>query len=247
MKHILSISIVLVCALKLDAQVFLQRYSESVYICEDHYFPRENSLVYVGDEYITIIGATWCPTSAKALHDSIAKVIDKPVLEVINTNYHPDRAGGNPYWHSIGCEIHSTQKTYDLLRSDWDTICQFVRNSSPGYPDIPLVLPSKIHSENFKLQEGKIEVLYFGPSHTEDGVFVYLPEEKVLYGGCILKPFLGNLDQANIQEYPKTLHKLKQYNLEINTIIAGHGNSINDETLIDNYLSMLKEYSGTNH
>ena len=245
MKYVLTSILLFFCILSLNAQVYLTRFSESVYICEDYYFARENTLVYIGQEYITIIGATWCPESAKALHDSISRIIEKPVLEVINTNYHPDRAGGNPYWKSIGCKIHSTENTFDLMRIDWDTICNFIRNSSPEFPKIPLVLPSNVHSGNFKLQEGSIEVLYFGPSHTEDGVFVYLPEEKILYGGCILKPFLGNLEQSNLKEYPRTLNKLKNSNLDIKTIIAGHGQSINDVTLIDNYLTMLREYSGT--
>lgn len=244
MKYILSLSIVLFCALQLDAQLFLERFSESVYICVDQYYPGENSLAYIGEEYISLIGATWCPASARALHDSLAKLTDKPVMEVINTNYHPDRAGGNVYWRSIGCEIHSTQKTCELLQSDWDSICQFVRNTSPGFPDIPLILPTKVHKGNFKLQEGEIEVLYFGPSHTDDGVFAYLPEEKLLYGGCILKPFLGNLDQAKVREYSLTLRKLKAHDLEIETIIAGHGTPVHDETLIDSYLALLKDYNG---
>jgi metallo-beta-lactamase class B len=226
----------------LSAQIHLVKFSESVYICEDMYYSRENSVVFIGPEYVTIIGATWSPASARALHDSIARVTNLPVLEIINTNYHPDRAGGNPYWQNIGCEIHATERTNQLMKLYWDSICDFTRKSIPDLPEIPLVLPTKVHEGDYKLQNGKIEVLYLGPSHTEDGVFVYLPGEKLLYGGCILKPYLGNLEQANLQEYPKTLRKLKQASLEINTIIAGHGTPIHGASLIDDYLRMLEEY-----
>jgi len=241
MKLIFAFILAIIVAHSAKAQITLAKFSESVYICEDRYYARENSLVYIGPEYVTIIGATWCPASAEALRDSIAKITDKPILEIINTNYHPDRAGGNPYWQSIGCEIHATEKTNQLMKSDWVSICAFTRRSNPDFPEIPLVLPTRIHNGNFKLQEGKIEVLYLGSSHTEDGVFVYFPDEKLLYGGCILKSFLGNLEQANLQEYPETLQKLKKLNLEIVTIIAGHGQPIHDKSLIDQTLKLLEE------
>ena len=38
-----------------------------------------------------------------------------------------------------------------------------------------------------------MKAIYLGPSHTPDGIFVFFPEEKVLYGNCILKEQLGNL------------------------------------------------------
>ncbi len=82
-----------------------------------------------------------------------------------------------------------------------------------------------------------------GPSHTQDGVFVYLPEEKLLYGGCILKPFFGNLDQADIEEYPITLQKLKGLGIDIDIVIAGHGPAIHDASLIDHYLDLLKSHA----
>jgi metallo-beta-lactamase class B len=241
MKNSFTISLLLICVQALNAQITLTRFSESVYICEDWYYARENSLVYVGPEYITVIGATWCPKSANDLHDSIIKAIGKPVREIINTNYHPDRAGGNSYWKSIGCEIHATEKTYCLMNSDWESIGDFTRKSIPEFPKIPLVLPTTVHKGNYELQDGKIQVIYLGPSHTEDGVFVYLPEEKLLYGGCILKPYLGSLEQANLEEYPKTLQKLKELDIEIVTIIAGHGTSIQNRGLIDQYLKLLKD------
>lgn len=242
MRKLVFVFIVCLSAIVLDAKVVLSKYSESVYICDDQFFPRENSLVYIGPEFITIIGATWCPASAEALHDLVTQISDKPVLEVINTNYHPDRAGGNPYWKSIGCEIHSTVMTSDLMKSDWDKICSFVRSGIPDFPEIPLATPSTTHEGSFQLQGGKVQVLYLGPSHTEDGVFVYLPNEKLLYGGCIIKPFLGNLEQANVEQYPKTLEKLKELDLEIETIVAGHGHPIHGYSLIDNYLNLLESH-----
>ena len=104
---------------------------------------------------------------------------------------------------------------------------------------MPLALPTVKHEADFALQGGKVKVFYLGPSHTDDGVFVYLPKERVLYGGCILKPFLGNLEQANLVEYPKTLQKLKALNLNVGIVVAGHGQPLHAAGLIDRYLNLL--------
>ena len=188
-------------------------------------------------------GATWTPETAKLLADEISKVTKKPITEVINTNYHPDRAGGNAFWISIGANIVSTQMTYDLLKNDWAKVVDWTRSGIPSYPRLPLVLPTKTYPGSFELQNGRVRALYLGSSHTPDGIFVYFPEEQVLYGGCILKEKIGNLAFANIAEYQKTLHKLEQLNLEIKTIVAGHWSAVHGPELIEQYIDLLKNSS----
>lgn len=226
----------------LGAQVELERVSDSIYVCEDHFYARENSLVVIGADAVTVIGATWTPTTAKALHERIAEITDKPVREVVNTNYHPDRAGGNGYWKKLGCSIHATRRTAARMESDWTEICEWTQRSFPGFPTLPCVLPTEVHDGDFDLQDGCIRVFHLGPSHTDDGVFVYLPKAKLLFGGCILKPFLGNLEHANLAEYPRTLLKLKELHLAIDTIVAGHGSSLHGAELIDTYLKLLEAH-----
>ena len=246
MKRILQIALFILVSIETLAQVNLVKFTDSTYICEDHYYAKENSMVFIGPEYVTVIGATWTPKTAALLHEHILNVTSKPVKEIVNTNYHPDRAGGNEYWKSIGCEIHSTKMTHDLMKSDWQLIVNWTQRGISDYPDVELCLPSDTHAGDFELQDGRVKILYLGPSHTKDGVFVYFPEEKVLYGGCILKSFLGNLDQADLVEYPKTLKKLKTMNLEISSVISGHGRPIHDSGLIDHYLRLLKRRQNQN-
>jgi metallo-beta-lactamase class B len=212
-----------------------------VYVAEDTYYAKENSVVYVGDKGVTVIGATWTPETARLLAAQIHKVTQKAVIEVVNTNYHPDRAGGNVYWKSIEAKIISTQMTYDFLQSDWDEIVGWTRGAIPSYPNIPLVLPTVTYRGTFELHGGRVRILYLGPSHTADGVFVHFPEEKVLYGGCILKEELGNLSFANVEEYPRTLRRLQEMKMEIETIVAGHYSPTHGPELIDDYLELLKK------
>jgi metallo-beta-lactamase class B len=213
-----------------------------VYVAEDYFYSKENSVVYVGDSSVSVIGATWTPETAKLLANEIRKVTQKPITEVIDTNYHPDRAGGNAYFKSTGAKIVSTKMTNDLLKAHWDEMVRYVQKGVPSYPTLPLVPADQTFPGDFQLQSGGVKAIYLGPSHTPDGIFVFFPKEKVLYGNCILKEQLGNLDFADLTEYPKTLQKLKQLNLGFTTIVAGHWSPIHGPELIDQYLALLADH-----
>ena len=213
-----------------------------LYVAEDYFYSKENSVVYVGDSSVSVIGATWTPETAKLLANEIGKVTQKPITEVIDTNYHPDRAGGNAYFKSIGAKIVSTKMTNDLLKAHWNEMVRYVQKGFPSYPTLPLVAPDQTFPGDFELQGGGVNAIYLGPSHTPDGIFVFFPKEKVLYGNCILKEQLGNLDFADLTEYPNTLQKLKQLNLGFTTIVAGHWSPIHGPELIDKYLALLANH-----
>lgn len=192
-------------AVAADPTVVLTALRGHLYVAEDNFYLKENSMVYVGDNFVTVIGATWTPETARLL----------------------------------AAEIISTKLTSDLLTKHWDEMVRYVQKGAPSYPTLPLVLPDKTFAGDFELQGGGVKAIYLGPSHTPDGIFVFFPQEKVLYGNCILKEQLGNLDFANLSEYPKTLERLKQLHLDFTTIVAGHWSPIHGPELIDEYLQLL--------
>lgn len=244
MKHIvrlLPIFLTLAASALADPQVTLSHLRGRVYVVEDSYYAAENSAVYIGPKSVTVVGATWTPQTAKRLLDEIRKVTNEPLGDVIDTDYNPERAGGNEYWKSIGARIVSTRLTYKLLQTDWTKVCSFVRHYYPDYPQVELALPTVAYPGNFSLQNGHLRALYLGPSHTADGIFVYFPDEKVLYAGNILKEHLGNLAFADLREYPNTLRRLQQLHLPLTTIIAGHWSALHGPELIDQYLQMLQD------
>lgn len=213
-----------------------------VYVVEDDYYARENSIVYVGRDRVTVVGATWTPETAAILVGEIRKVTKLPVTEVIDTNHDPDRIGGNAYFRKIGAKIVSLTLTRDLLEKDGEAQIRQVQKSLPKYPSVPIVLPDTVYPGSFALQGGAVRVLYLGASHKPDDAFVWFPDEKVLYGGCALKPHLGNMEGADLVAYPKTLQKLKALHLPIETIVAGHYDAIHGPDLIDRYLELLAQY-----
>jgi metallo-beta-lactamase class B len=212
------------------------------YVAEDYAYAKENSVVYVGADHVTVVGATWTPQTAELLVGEIRKITSKPVTEVINTNHDLDRVGGNAFFKSIGARIVSTVLTRDLLKRDGPAAVRSLQTDFPDFPDVPIVLPDETHPGDFTLQDGAVRAIYLGPSHKPDDIFVFFPNEKVLYGGCVLKEQLGNMDGADLAEYPKTLRKLKQLHLDIATVVAGHYSPVHGPELIDHYIRLLAQY-----
>ena len=60
-----------------------------LWIAEDTYYARKNSIDCIGSDRVTIVGVTWTPATAELLAEEIIKVTLLPVLEVVNANYHP--------------------------------------------------------------------------------------------------------------------------------------------------------------
>lgn len=228
-------------ALADEPEMRLSRLSGPLYLVEDHHFAATNSLVYVGLRYVTVIGATWTPDTARQLSEKIRDVTSLPVREVIDTSPDPEWSGGNVYWKKIGVIIVASDVTCDFLDKHWSETVADIRKSFPDYPDTPLALPTVHHRSNFELQDGAIKAFYLGPSHTDADVFVYFPREKVLDAGSILKEHLGNMAKANVVEYPNTLRKLEALHLPIRTIISGHWSAIHGPELIAQYLQMLQD------
>jgi metallo-beta-lactamase class B len=226
-----------------EPNVTLTPFRGGVYVAIDTFYVQENSVVYVGPEYVTVVGSTWTPETAKLLAAEIRKVTSKPIREVIVPDYHADRSGGSLYFRSIGAKVVSRRQTVDLLKERWEHHVRELQRSYPGYPAIPLTLPDTVYEGNYELQGGRVRAIYTGPAHTPDGIFVYFPQEKVLYGNCILKEQLGNLDSAEVAEYPKTLLKLKAMKLDYTAIIAGHFAPVQGPELLDRFLKMLEQHA----
>ena len=239
MKAFPFAALLALCAAAAEPSVSLQHFRGGVYLAIDTFYVQENSVVYVGPEHVTVVGATWTPETARLLVNEIRKVTPKPIREVIVPDYHADRSGGAPFFRSIGAKIVSRRQTADLLKERWDRHMAELQKVYSGYPAIPLTLPDAVHDGNYELQGGRVRAIYTGPAHTPDGVFVYFPAERVLYGNCILKEHLGNLDSADVAEYPKTLLKLKAMNLDYTNIIAGHFSPIHGPDLLDRFLKLL--------
>jgi len=84
-----------------------------------------------------------------------------------------------------------------------------------------------------------VEIAYPGPAHAEENLIVYVPAEKILFGGCAVKGAgsltLGNLEDAKVKDWPQSLNWIKQTYPDTKLVVPGHGKgaglSLLNETL----------------
>jgi metallo-beta-lactamase class B IMP len=124
----------------------------------------------------------------------------------ISSHFHSDSTGGIEWLNSQSIPTYASELTNELLKKDGKVQA---KNSFSGV--------------SYWLVKNKIEVFYPGPGHTQDNVVVWLPEKKILFGGCFVKPDgLGNLGDANLEAWPKSAKILMSKYGKAKLVVSSH-------------------------
>lgn len=82
-------------------------------------------------------------------------------------------------------------------------------------------------SIQFDFHGEEILCKYFGGGHTIDNITVYLPETKILFGGCLIKEIaaqnLGFTGDAVMKDWASTVQKVMAAYPNIQYAVPGHG------------------------
>ena len=194
----------------------IQRISENVYQHTSYLhipnygtFPC-NGLVYLSEGEAAIIDTPIDSMGAMLLYNFIT--IDKkakPVAVIVN-HYHDDCLNTLNYYHAKGIPSYASEKCIELAKRD------------------SLSVPENGFKKELVLTIGKQELInYFpGEAHSPDNIVTYIPSEKVLFGGCMIKEMnakKGNLADANLKTWSKTVQKVQNKFKKAETIVPGHG------------------------
>lgn len=141
------------------------------------------------------------------------------VKGVVATHFHWDCLGGLNEFHGKGIPSYASDQTIALAKM-------------VGYPT-----PENGFKKKMKLKAGEIEVInqFFGEGHTKDNFVSYVPSDRVIFGGCMIKALgagKGNLEDANITGWSATVSKVRSTFPEASVVIPGHG-KIGGRELLD--------------
>ena len=77
------------------------------------------------------------------------------------------------------------------------------------------------------LGDKTIDCFYLGAAHSTDNIVVWIPSEKILFAGCMIKSVnarnLGNTADGDLTAYPGTIKKLLAKFPDVKVVIPGHG------------------------
>jgi len=165
-------------------------------------------------------------TTALELINWVEKNLDSKIKAVIPTHFHADCLGGLEAFHQQGIASYANYLTIQTAKSNNFTIPQ------NGFVDLL----------ELKVGKQKIVAAFFGAGHTKDNVIGFFPREKIMFGGCLIKESgagKGNLEDADTNQWPVSVAKIKAKYPDTKIIIPGHGKSGGTE-LLDYTINLFK-------
>ncbi len=170
-----------------------------------------HGLVVIDGEDAVLINLPWTDNQTAVLFDWVAKDSGATVKSVVPTHFHQDSMGGLAEAHRRGATSYGLDKTIAFAREDHLPV-----------PQCPFQLQTAVHC-------GKTIILlnYPGAAHTTDNIVAWLPKQRVLFGGCLVKSLdeqsLGNTSDGDLAAFPTTLRKLKAKYPNARIVVPGHG------------------------
>jgi metallo-beta-lactamase class B len=133
------------------------------------------------------------------------------VTLAIVTHAHNDRYGG--------AEALAARKIKAVATVMTARLCQ-----SAG---IDGILPELAVDTTLTIGGTPLQIWYPGPGHAPDNIVVYVPQAKVLFGGCFVKSAgskdLGNLADADLPEWSTNLKRVYDRYKNAAIVVPGHG------------------------
>lgn len=169
-----------------------------------------NGLVYINNNEAVVFDSPSEEAVATELIKWIAEVKKSDVTAVVVNHFHDDCLGGLPSFHALGIPSFANNATITLAKD-------------AGMPTPQVGFDMQMELE---VGKGKVRNQYFGEAHTKDNIVSYIPEEELLFGGCMIKAMdakKGNLADANVQTWSQTVQKIKTALPDLKTVIPGHG------------------------
>ena len=201
----------------------------------------------VTDDGVVLIDSGGSLKGAKALHNVIKTVTDKPVRYVINSGGQDHRWFGNDYFSSLGAKIISSEAARNdhkaRSNSQWTMLENLIgKNGLKGTKEKFADITFK-NEYKFTLGKVEFEIYFRGQAHTPGDVFIWLPQSKVMFTGDIVytERMLSIGEQSNSKSWLHVFNSMAGFKPKY--LIPGHGSPTTlDRAIKDtgNYLSFLR-------
>ncbi|MFB3895716.1 MAG: subclass B1 metallo-beta-lactamase [bacterium] len=170
-----------------------------------------NGLIIIDQDKAMLINVPWTNEQAGVLFDWVANQHKAKVQMVVPTHAHIDCIGGLAESHRRGAVSYAFSSTVVLQEK------------------VHQIEPMNSFSQKTALYCGKIKVdlIYPGPGHTQDNIVAWIPNNRILFAGCLVKSMdakkLGNIKESDLKNYPRTLENIRKLYSNAEIVIPGHG------------------------
>ena len=183
-----------------------------------------NGLIYVNGNEAMVFDT---PMDDKGSRELLAWIEQQPfrATKVVVNHHHADGLGGLDVFHEAGIQSFGHTSTVELARG------------------IGLEPPESTFADSLTIPHGTevVHVIYPGPAHTVDNIAAWIPEHKLLFGGCMVKSLSSNrgfVGDADTLRWAATVQHLKNRFSNAKIVIPGHGKH-GDRSLLDYTIAMF--------
>ncbi len=139
-----------------------------------------NSIYLITEQGAVMFDTPWDTTQFQPLLDSIQNKHHTNVVLCIATHFHDDRTAGLGFLKQKGIRTYSSKQTSDLCKERHQQQAQYYFTKDT----------------TFAVGSHRFVTCYPGEGHTEDNIVIWFDDEKVLYGGCLIKRYLKQATSA---------------------------------------------------
>jgi metallo-beta-lactamase class B len=174
-----------------------------------------NGLIIAAQPGPTIVDTGCNREQGELLLQLARRLTGHGAAQAIATHYHEDRTGGIEAMRAANVPVFAHPYSVGLAQAYGLPVPQPVKGLEKG----PVTI-------------GPVELFYPGAGHTRDNITVWHAQTRVLFGGCLLRATsdrgIGNLDDADIDAYARTVARLAERYPQRRFVVPGHGSMAGD-------------------
>jgi len=176
-----------------------------------------NCSFIVGEKEVFVIDAKMSVQSAKEMISAIQKTTDKPISHIILTHSDGDHVNG----------LSGFSERPDII-SHANSAKHIEKANESMVDKVPL--PNEVFYDRMSLYSGKvrIDLLYFGPAHTDGDIVILVPEDRTAIVGDLffkgMDPLIHMNKNGNSFGLVKVLTNI--IDLDAQTYLSGHAEPV---------------------
>jgi metallo-beta-lactamase class B len=170
-----------------------------------------NGLILVDGKEAFLFDTPMEEKVTRDLNKFINDSLKADIVGFVPNHWHSDCIGGLAFLHSIGVKSYANKLTIKIAKEH------------------NLEVPKNGFTDSLKLKLGNEEIFCFFPraAHSMDNIVVWIPQEKMLFAGCMAKEMrsnsMGNTVDGDLKAWPGTIKKVMEKFPSAQMVIPGHG------------------------
>jgi metallo-beta-lactamase class B len=170
-----------------------------------------NGVIYAVNGEVLLFDTPMTDSLTKDLVHWITDSLKAQIVGFVPNHWHDDCMGGLSYLHSIGIPSYANEMTREIAKAK----------------GLPVPQTGFVDSLTLHLSDQAVLCKYYGPGHAFDNIIVWIPSERILFAGCMVKEMrsqnLGNTADADLAGWPKTISRVMAAYLGVRIVVPGHG------------------------